>query len=108
MVREQELDIDLSDLNHSELILLARWNGLNASRAVPREEIIEALSTFQPLPYPQPFEEEGKRLSAWMTRWWKDKLRMQAEKKVCPRCRFCQEAQVILCFNVNRHNIERK
>ena len=108
MVRGENIEVDLTDLNHSELVLLAQWNGLNASRAVPRQEILEALATFQPLPYQQPFEDKQKKLSAWLKRWWKEKLRMQAERRVCPRCHLCRGTQVLLCFNENRINIERR
>jgi hypothetical protein len=108
MAKEQEQEVDLTDLNHSELVLLAQWNGLNASRAVPRDEILNALQTLQPLPYKQPFEEQRQKLSAWSKRWWKAKLRMQADRRVCPRCALCPGALVLLCFQRNQINIERK
>jgi hypothetical protein len=101
-----EVHVDFEQMNHSELIQLANFNELNASRATPREMVIEALQTFTPFPA-RPFDGMRISLNKWLTRWW-DALRMQMPKKVCPDCFQCRDAQILACFERNRSNIERK
>ena len=105
MAPRQEVEIDLTELNHSELVLLANWCGLNMSRAVPREAILEALDTLTPNRGTGPFERERKNLNEWLRRWW-SVVQMQVSKKVCPDCYRCREIQVLDCYSMNRVNIE--
>lgn len=102
--RMPEADFDLDALNHSELVQLANFNGLNASRAAPREVIIEHLVTFTPFEE-RPFDWMRNSLNKWMLRWWK-RLRMQMPKKVCPDCYQCRDSQILDCYQRNRKNIE--
>jgi len=95
-------DIDLEDLNHSELVLLAKWVGLTkASRAVPREVLIESILNFEPLPFDNPFNPMRKEMSDWLKRWW-DRLQMQAPKAECPNCDLCKDVQALECFEMNK------
>ena len=105
MARIPDVHIDPSNLNHSELVLLAKWCELPASRAVPREKLIESLETFTPIETPMPLQETRVTLAKWLVRWW-DRVRMQAAKKVCPRCYKCRDLQVLDCFTRNRSNIQ--
>ena len=105
MVKLPEGDFDITDLNHTELVQLANWNGLKASRAYPRERIIEALENYQPFE-DGPFDHWRVKLSKWLHRWWSI-VRMQVPKKVCPRCDLCRDAQVLDCYMKNKTNIER-
>lgn len=101
------VDIDLSELNHSELVLLAKWCDLPASRALPREVLIESLQSFQPVDIPIPFDKKRQEMSNWLKRWW-DVVRMQVSKKVCPRCDLCKDLQVLDCYTKNEANINPK
>lgn len=107
MVRIPEVNIDLSELNHSELVLLARWNGLPASRAIPRGVLESELKTFVPAEVPIPLDDKRKQMSEWLKRWW-DVVRMQVAKKVCPKCSMCSDLQVLDCYTRNESNINPK
>ncbi len=107
MARIPEVHIDLSDLNHSELVLLAKWCGLPASRAIPREVLMQSLETFDPVDVPIPLDKQRKQMSDWLKRWW-DVVRMQVPKKVCPDCMKCSDLQVLDCYSRNESNINPK
>jgi len=100
MAREEE-DIDLTDLNHTELVLLAHWAGLPASRAIPRDDIIFSLENLVGIVYLDPLDEKRGKLSAWLRRYWK-KFQLQAAKKVCPNCTHCRDAQLLECYELNK------
>jgi hypothetical protein len=105
--RIPDVHIDLENLNHSELVLLAKWCELPASRAMPREKLIDSLETFKPVEGAVPFQDLAETLSTWLLRWW-DRVRMQAAKKVCPKCHKCRDMQVLDCYTRNRANINPK
>lgn len=105
--RVPEIQIDLTELNHSELVVLAKWCGLPASRAFPREDLINSLETFIPIDLPLPIVDVRNALMGWLNRWI-SKLRMQFGKKVCPACNNCRELQVLACFKRNESQIVSK
>jgi hypothetical protein len=105
MAKLPEKEYTLDSLNHSELVLLANFNGLNASRAAPREVLIDHLQTFTPFEE-RPFDWMREALNTWLVRWW-NRLRMQMPKKVCPDCYQCRDAQILDCYSRNRANLER-
>ena len=105
MARTPDIHIDLQALNHSELVLLAKWSGLPASRGMPREILIESLETFQPTMVPVPLDDKRKLMSEWLKRWW-DVIRMQMPKKVCPNCHLCRDLQVLSCYSKNEASIK--
>ena len=108
MVRVPDTHIDLDDLNHSELALLARWCGLPSSRGIPREDLKLSLENFEPVQVNGlPFEDRRKSLSTWMKRWWST-IAMQANKNLCPDCHLCGELQVLACYEKNVHQIKPK
>jgi len=104
MAKVPVVHIDLSELNHSELVMLAKWCGLPASRAVPRDLLVESLEAFTPIEAPMPLDEKRKQMSEWMKRWW-NVVRMQVPKKVCPDCTKCHDLQVLDCYTRNESNI---
>ena len=98
-----EIRIDLEELNHTELVLLLRWIGVeNATRAMPREMLIEALETVSPIEAPNPVDRQRKAMSAWLKLHW-DRLQMQAPKAACPHCFECSDMQAMECFHKNKH-----
>jgi hypothetical protein len=105
MARLPEIHVDLTVLNHSELVLLAKWSGLPASRGLPREVLIESLETFTPSELPIPFDEKRRQLQEWLERWWNN-IRMQMPKKVCPDCSLCKDLQVLDCYSENERQIK--
>jgi len=105
MARYPDNPIDLTALNHSELVVLAKWCGLPASRGISREALIESLETYNPTNLPIPFSEKGKQLSEWIQRHW-DNLRMQMPKKICPNCRLCSDLQVLDCYSRNERQFK--
>ena len=105
MVTVPDIQIDLTELNHTELVLLANWSDLGASRAFPRETIIQALESMQPLELPRPMEDMQSSLNQWLERWW-DVVRMQVPKKACPECFECRDLQVLDCYRRNEKNIK--
>lgn len=107
MAKVPDVHIDLSELNHTELVLLARWCDLPASRAIPREVLEQSLETFIPVDVPIPLDKMRKEMSDWMKRWW-DVVRMQVSKKVCPNCHLCKDLQVLDCYTHNETNINPK
>jgi len=105
MARTPDIHIDLNMLNHSELVLLAKWCGLPASRGMPREILMSSLETFQPAELPIPFDEKRTQMSEWLKRWWNN-IRMQMPKKVCPNCHLCKDLQVLDCYSENEKQIK--
>lgn len=106
MALKRETEIDLTELNHSELVLLANWNGLNVTRGLPRETIEYLLTNLVPNNRPDPFARDRQDLSSWMVKYWA-RIQMQVPKKVCPNCHECRELQVLDCFRANRENLGR-
>ena len=105
MVKHIDIDIDLNQINQSELVRLCRWVGIQASRGWPREYLVWALENFQAIDYQDPVDDNRHKLSSWLGRWW-DRIQMQAQKKVCPRCFSCNDLQVLTCYMKNRKGIE--
>lgn len=104
MTKLPDTNYSLDALNHTELVQLANYNGLNASRAAPREVVIEHLRSFTPFEE-RPFDWMRDAMHKWLVRWW-SRLRMQVPKKVCPDCYMCRDAQILDCYSSNRANIE--
>jgi len=105
MVKAPDIHIDLVDLNHSELVVLAKWCGLPASRGMPREMLIEELESFVPTEAPVPFDDKREAMSEWIKSKWSI-IRMQMPKKVCPNCRLCKDLQVLSCYEKNETHIK--
>lgn len=105
MAKLPEFHVDLAVLNHSELVMLAKWCGLPASRGIPREVLIESLETFTPSKLPVPFDKMREQMNEWLKRWWNN-LRMQVPKKVCPDCYRCRDLQVLDCYSRNESKIK--
>ena len=75
-------DLDLPNLNYTELLTLARRAEIpGASPAASREDLVRALETLTPIERPNPVDEVKKKLSSWMRRYWK-KLRMQLPENI--------------------------
>lgn len=104
MVTIPDVRIALEDLNHSELVALARWCGLNANRGIPRSVLCEHLRGFIPFKEEDPFDGMRVSISTWLKRYW-DRFRLQVGKKVCPNCHECREIQVLDCYVTNRKNL---
>lgn len=98
--------VNLEDLNHSELVALARWKDLPASRAYSREELIWSLKNLRPIERPDPFDDMRESMSSWLKRWW-SALQMQVAKKVCPNCFECRDIQILDCYSKNEANIKK-
>lgn len=96
-----EVEFDLNHLNHSELVALAWWIDIQASRAVPREMLIHAIENFVGISFADSVRVKGEKLSAWLGRYW-EQIQMQAKKRVCPDCRLCRDAQVLECYELNK------
>jgi hypothetical protein len=97
-------EVSLHLMNQSELVTLANYNELNASRAIPQGQLIEMLQSLTPSRDPGPFDKERYELSQYMIRHW-DKFQMQVYKKVCPDCYKCRDLQVLEHYLANRVNI---
>lgn len=102
-----DFEVDLNDLNDSELVALCNWVDIRASRAWPRDLLIRSLKNFEPVDIEQPFDEERRLMSAFLKRYW-DRFRLQVDKKVCPNCFECREMQIMACYNKNKRRIEGK
>jgi hypothetical protein len=96
-----DVELNLNSLNHSELVTLARWLDIQASRAVPRDMLIHAIENFVGLNFTDSIRVKGEKLSAWLGRYW-EQIQMQARKKVCPNCHLCRDAQVLECYELNK------
>ena len=104
MVPRKEIVLDLTELNHSELVLLANWNGLNVSRGIPREVIEDLLNSLTPNELESGFDKMRTELSNWLIKYW-PRIQMQVPKKVCPHCHECREIQILDCYEANRENV---
>lgn len=104
MVAIPAIRIDLAELNHTELVLLAKWCGLPASRGIVREVLIDSLEKLSPVETPIPFDEKRNRLSTWIKRHW-NTLRMQMPKRVCPKCDLCKDLQILDCYTINEAQV---
>ena len=102
-----DIDIDLDELNDTELVALCNWVGIRASRAWPRGLLIESLETFEPIDIDQPLDVERGRMGNYLRMYW-DRYRLQVDKKVCPNCFECSELQILSCYNKNKKRIEGK
>jgi len=102
-----DFDIDLNDLNDSELVALCNWVDIRASRAWPRDLLIWSLENFEPVDIAQPFDVERGRMKAYLKMYW-DRYQLQVDKKVCPNCFDCSELQILSCYNKNKKRIEGK
>ena len=100
-----KVEVNLSDLNRSELVLLANWCCLGATQANSREELIQALETMLPLNTPAAFVDEAGRLHQWIEFHW-NVFQMQVGKRVCPNCEQCRDLQVLECYRFNRLRLE--
>jgi len=100
----QEVQVTLDDLNDSEIVLLCHWVGIKASRAWPRPLLIHALENFEPIEVEQPLDDERRKMSQFLQRWW-ERVRMQVAKKVCPNCFECREMQILDCYTKNKKHI---
>ena len=97
-----EISVDLTAMNHTELVLLARWMGMQAvTRAVPRDVLIHAIQEFETIEYRNPIDSYRRKLSGWLKRHW-DRLQMQALKPSCPHCDRCNDMQALDCFLINK------
>lgn len=105
MVRQPDMEIDLNEVNHTELVRLCQWVGIPASRGIPREVLVHMLENFDNLEIPNPFDEARSIVSQFLNRYW-DRIRMQAQKKVCPDCFLCRDMQVLECFNMNKKSLK--
>lgn len=99
--KTEEVTVDLAEMNHSELVLLARWLGMRVSRAIPRHVLVDALQEFKVIDFRSPIDSYRKTLSTWLQRHW-DRLQMQAPKDECPHCELCGDLQALDCFLLNR------
>ena len=106
MPKQPELVIDLDEFNQSELVALAQWCGINASRAWPRDMVVEALETFDHPDASNPLDRYRTKMHNWLNKYW-DRVKMQAVKKACPNCHSCRDMQALQCFIINRKYIER-
>jgi hypothetical protein len=104
MVTVPNIQIDLDDLNHSELVTLASWCGLRANRGMPREVLYEHLQSFKPFKPEDPFDGARGAISSWLNRHW-DRFRLQVAKKVCPNCEQCRDLQVLDCYMKNHKHL---
>ena len=93
----------LNSMNHSELVLMALWVGIKASRAFPREELIQAILKLEPFDMTPNADSEKapmdkqEILSGWLKRNW-SRVQMSVPKRVCPSCFKCSTSQVLFCF----------
>ena len=104
MVTTPDIHIELDELNHSELVALARWCGLNANRGISREVLYRHLKSFKPFGPEDPFDGAREALNSWLTRHW-DRFRLQVAKKVCPACSQCRDLQVLDCYTKNSKHL---
>ena len=96
-----EVELDLNDLNHSELVAMARWMDMKASRGIPRDVLIHAIENLVGVDYQDSVRVKGEKLSAWLNRYW-EVFQLQVKKKVCPDCHLCRDAQVLECYELNK------
>ena len=101
--KTEEISVDLSAMNHTELVLLARWMGMKATRAIPRDVLVSAIAEFKTIDFRNPIDSYRKTLSTWLTRHWK-LVQMQMEKEVCPHCDQCCDMRALDCFLINKSN----
>jgi hypothetical protein len=126
MVTKGQEEIVLEDMNHTELVFLAKWLGIRASRAIPREGIIWAITNLTPMSRKRKSDEKKKddkkniklkddglpdmmdtieskqiTLSTWLKQYW-DRFEMQSNKRACPNCLGCSDIQALSCYELNK------
>ena len=106
MPAETELQIDLESMNHSELVLLARWVGFNhITRSMPRKKVIEVIEDLNNVEFKNPINGYRKMMSSWLKLRW-DRLQMQAVSSSCPNCEQCDDMRSLDCYMTNRSVIK--
>lgn len=95
------------ELNHTELVQLAQRVGfVGVTRAVPREEVILALQTWNLPETKDPLEAMRDKYIDWINRR-KDRVGMQMPRGFfCPQCHICPDAQFADCWIDNHHRID--
>jgi hypothetical protein len=97
--------VGLHELNESELVALCRYQGIKTNRAWPRWLLVQSLEQFEDYQVPDLLDTRREKLSLWLQRYW-EHIRMQMRRKVCPNCSNCRDLQVVVCYDINRKNIE--
>jgi hypothetical protein len=102
----KEEDLDLDQVNRSELVEICHWAGIaSASRAWPRELLVQSLKEFNDPDITNPIDLKREKMEVFQQKYW-DRIRMQAPKKVCPKCHECRDLQVLACYDLNRAYFE--
>jgi hypothetical protein len=104
LVKQPTMEIDLDKVNHTELVRLCHWMGIPANRGIPREVLVQMLENFEDIGAPNPIDVAREIVSQFLRRYW-DRIRMQAQMKVCPDCTLCRDMQVLECFNMNKKSL---
>lgn len=106
MAKYGDVNLDLNEVNNSELVALCRWVGVPAAtRAWPREVLLDTLQSFNPPGVKQSFSGPRESMSKWLRRYW-SRIQMQVQKKVCPDCHLCGEVQFLACYVRNRKHFQ--
>ncbi len=69
VIRDPET-LDFDELNHSELVAIARFNEIEACRGTPREVIVQHLQELEPIDEQDPYVPIREQLHRWMTYHW--------------------------------------
>jgi hypothetical protein len=70
--KDPEEEVLLELLCHSELVEIAKFNGIeDASRAVPREILIHAIENWEMVGIENPMDRTRMRLTTFFRRFWK-------------------------------------
>lgn len=101
----KEESFDLDEVNHSELVEMAKWSGIKANKGWPRQVLIECIKSFNDPDIPNPMDAKRQKMEVFQKKYW-DRIRMQAPKKVCPKCSECRDLQVLACYDLNRSYFE--
>jgi hypothetical protein len=97
-------ELDFTELNHAELLVLAQMVGIpGASAAATRGMLVEALQTLEPIRLQNPMAVTRMKLLRWIKRHW-DRLQMQIPEDYEARLS-ASDSQVAFYYLKNKDQI---
>lgn len=102
------MPVDYDEFNHSELVSLAHFNDVRgASRAVPREDLINAIERHEDLPQNTVLHRIREEFAAWVKAHWDTQLRMQIkEPGISDEGVTCSDLQLLAYYMANEEDIQ--
>lgn len=96
-------EINYDEFNTTELLAFAKHKDVRgATRATPREVIIDAIHNNHDVDDDSRLIEMREELSSYLKSFWDTKFQMQARHSSCPNCETCSDFLLVVCHHANK------